>query len=65
MDLEEARQALLKEMKETKGSRFNGAKRLEGRDRRMVRVTLLDGRRALFGLNELRPAYPRCRSPRP
>lgn len=39
MDSEKARADLLREMKQTKGSRSNSAKRLENRDRRMTVVT--------------------------
>lgn len=39
MDVEKIRADLLQEMKATKGARFNAAKRLERRDRRIISVT--------------------------
>ncbi|HYH39432.1 MAG TPA: SLATT domain-containing protein [Azospirillum sp.] len=39
MDLEEKRTNLLREMKITKGARFNAAERLGRRDRRMITIT--------------------------
>lgn len=39
MDIEKAKAELVHEMKVTKGTRFNAAKRLERRDKRMITIT--------------------------